>query len=673
MNSDCTNSLIKETSPYLLQHAHNPVNWLPWGNEAFDLAKKENKLMLVSIGYSSCHWCHVMEREVFSDLEVASIMNSHFICIKVDREERPDVDQIYMNAIQIITRSGGWPLNCFTLPNGHPVFGGTYFPKDSWIDILLGLNATWQSDPLRVVEVANELTLGIKKTEIVKVKEVPKSSGNQILVDYISNWGKYLDHKYGSTKGSPKFPMPGSLEFLLRYSSINQLEHLQKFVMNSLDQMLKGGIYDHLGGGFFRYSVDERWEVPHFEKMLYDNAQLMQLYSLAYSAYRNEEYKRIVSETAEFLMREMQSGDGGFYSAIDADSEGIEGAFYTWTPSEVESILGDDKNLFSIVYGVSAAGNHKGRSVLRRCAKVSEAACILMLDLDQAHKRLSEAKLKMLTFRGRRARPLTDDKIITSWNALLVSAFVTAYISLGNDEYLKRAIETVAFIENRLQVDNVLFRVYCKGITKINAFLDDYAFLIEAYVALYKATSDEAWLVKAKKWTAQALEKFYDSESGMFYYSDLQHDCLIVRKMELADGVIPSSTAVMAENLFSLGVYLHDTSYTDRSRQMVANMEKQLVLSGPYVFRWASVLHKITLPVARVAYGSAIPLGSIIRLLKECQFYTNFYPQPIKPDSMLKDSGFMVSEYGFQLCLGNTCLPPQASIEEVVAEIVKLK
>jgi len=674
MDLKYTNDLANETSPYLLQHANNPVNWLPWGNKAFELANQQNKLMLISIGYSSCHWCHVMEKEVFSNEEVAQIMNSHFICVKVDREERPDVDQIYMNAIQIITRSGGWPLNCFALPDGRPVFGGTYFPKQGWVDILQGLNATWQSDPLRVVEVANELTQGIKKTEVVKEKEDLSFEGRLQLIDgYVRNWEKYFDCKNGGTKGVPKFPLPGSIEFLLRYSALKSEDSIKEFVNTTLNQIANGGIYDHLGGGFFRYSVDERWEVPHFEKMLYDNAQLLQLYSLAYSTFSKEEFKRVVYETAQFLFSEMQSTEGGFYSAIDADSEGVEGAFYTWSQNEIDTILGENKNLFSIVYGVSAIGNHKGKSVLRKCTKISEAACVLLLDAVLAQKRLVESRELMLKFRNGRQRPITDDKIIASWNALLASAFINAYISFNDEMFLNKALQIVSFIESYLIDNGNLLRIRCKGLSKINGFLDDYAMLIETYISLYKVTFNEAWLAKANKMAEYVLRNFYDDKSGMLFYSLEQHDHLIVRKMELADGVIPSSSAVMAENFFALGVYLRNEQYLKTSDQMLVNMQKQLVVSGPYVFRWASLLLKKTLALAEVGFASNYSRQNLIGLLSNCQYYPNLFPYLGSEESDLAIVNRTIAPNSYQLCLGNRCLPKTTRLEDIIKAITENK
>jgi len=374
-----SNRLSKETSPYLLQHANNPVNWYPWGDEALSKAKAENKLVLVSIGYSSCHWCHVMEHEAFSNPTVTEFMNNHFVNIKVDREERPDIDQIYMNAVQIINRSGGWPLNCFTLPNGKPVFGGTYFSSDDWLEILTNLNSTWVNDPTRIVEVAEELSLTIAGSEVVRFKQKTDNTSSYVLKDYTERLKKLFDTKNGGIIGSPKFPMPGFLDYLLEYALHSPDTNILDFVFLTLDKIAQGGIYDHLAGGFARYSVDENWHIPHFEKMLYDNAQLISLYSKAYRINPNKLYKTAVEDSINFVINEMSASEGGFYSAFDADSSGDEGSYYKWTKQEIEAILKDDAELFSAAFGVTATGNFNNSNVLIRSASDEQLASIFNL------------------------------------------------------------------------------------------------------------------------------------------------------------------------------------------------------------------------------------------------------------------------------------------------------
>jgi hypothetical protein len=658
------NRLSKETSPYLLQHAKNPVDWYPWGNEAFAKAKSENKLMLISVGYSSCHWCHVMEKEVFSNAEVAKFMNAHFVCVKVDREERPDVDQIYMNAVQIITRSGGWPLNCFTLPDGKPIYGGTYFLPEQWLDVLVSLNATWERDPERVVEVAYELTQGVQKSEIVTNPEPESTLKASDLKLYIERWSKYFDLKYGGMQGSPKFPMPGSLNFLIQFAFINNESSIQKYLKITLDRMASGGIYDHLCGGFFRYSVDDRWEVPHFEKMLYDNIQFISLYSNAYRAFHEPLYKKRVYETVEFLRNEMFSTDGGLYSAIDADSEGKEGLYYTWSNEEIENILEEDKNLFSILYGVSAVGNHDGRNVLRVCAHINEAACVMAMDTKEAQARLELAKAKLVHERSKRVRPQTDKKHINAWNALAITSLLDAYAIFNEPKFLNDALILIAFIEKNFIVGNDLYRIKCNDKVSIPGFLDDYTFLIEAYISLYRVTLNSNWLNKAMRLMGIAIEKFFDTNSGMFFYTNNQHENLIARKMELKDGVIPSSSSVMANCLSTLGTYFRRGDYQRISLQMLNNMVKQMNASGPYVYRWAQLYLKMLFQSAEIGFDSNSELARVAEI-SSSTLYPNIIFYSADSDN-LPIASHQINKGEISICIGNRCLRPALTNNEVI-------
>ncbi len=663
------NRLSSETSPYLLQHATNPVNWYPWGKEAFSRAEEENKLMLISVGYSSCHWCHVMEKEAFSDPQVADFMNDHYVCIKVDREERPDVDQIYMNAVQIITRSGGWPLNCFALPNGKPVFGGTFFPKQSWLDILKSLHFTWMSEPKRVLDVAEELTHGISNSEIIREKkEINKFNANY-LKTYVEDWSKHFDSRYGANKGAPKFVMPGSLQFLLDYSWSFKSDKEKEHVKFTLDKISLSGLYDHLGGGFFRYSVDEQWHVPHFEKMLYDNAQLISLYSNAYKHFGDENYRTLVYQSIDFLRREMRSPEGGFYSAIDADSEGEEGKFYTFSKDDIDNILGPDAELFSIVYGITASGNHLGKNVLRLASSINETACLLSLDPHEVVERLKVSKAKLFNARLTRIRPITDDKQILSWNALTISALVKAYLVFGDKRYLSDAERVAQFIEEFLvQKDGSLLRVHCKGKSSITAFLDDYTFLIQAFISLYKATYEEKWLLKANQLVDYSLKNFFCAESGMFYYTSNNHTDIIVRKMELTDGVMPSSGAVMAKNLMELGTYFRDQSYFDMAQQMTANICAQIDRGGPYVYKWASVYLKQLLHSAEVITAGDSAIESLRSIAgKSC--HPLLIPFKYNSSSTIPMANFPVDNNSIKLCMGKTCQSPTENPLEIIESI----
>lgn len=663
------NRLSKETSPYLLQHATNPINWYPWGDEAFAKAQAENKLMLISVGYSSCHWCHVMEKEAFSDDQVAEFMNEHFVCVKVDREERPDVDKIYMTAIQIITRSGGWPLNCFTLPDGKPVFGGTYFKPEAWLDILKSLHFTWMTEPQKVIEVAEELTLGIASTEIIDKKADQKQLSVDMLKSYVKGWSRYFDNRYGANKGAPKFPMPGSLQFLLDYAEVANDTEVKNHVKLTLDKMSNGGIYDHLGGGFFRYSVDEQWYVPHFEKMLYDNAQLISLYTNAYKHFADENYRSVVYQTVDFMRRELRMPKGGFYSAIDADSEGEEGKYYIYSKEEIETILGTDAELFSIIYGVTASGVHMGKNVLRVSASVNETACLLGLSIDEVEQRLKLARGKLFNARQTRIRPITDDKVLLSWNALTISALANAYNVFGDKRFLTDALGIAEFIDNFLieNSDNLL-RVHCKGQSTTAAFLDDYAFLIQAYINLYQSTFNENWLVKAQLMAELSIDKFLDTESGMFYFSSSTHNWNVVRKMEITDGVIPSSGATMAENLMTLGAYFRNEGHTNLSNQMLFNLVDQVERGGPYVYKWAQVLMQNLVKLAEVG-AAGLKATEQLKSITRDSLYPNVLPFIFKDNSQLPISKYRIEEGKIKLCLGNTCQNPTESPKEIISAL----
>ena len=603
-----------------------------------------------------------MEKESFSNADVADYMNENFVCIKVDREERPDVDQIYMNAVQIITRSGGWPLNCFALPDGRPVFGGTYFRTQQWMDILQSLHSTWITDRERVVSVAEELTKELSGTQLVKVNENDKTISSDRLKAYVENWSKYFDLRHGANKGVPKFPMPGSINFLLDFSWLFNDNSTKQHVKTTLDRMWQGGIFDHLGGGFFRYSVDERWDVPHFEKMLYDNAQLINLYASAYKHFNDEKYRDVVYQSIDFLRREMRSPEGGFYSAIDADSEGEEGKFYTFSKRDIDNLLGNNAEVFSVAYSISASGNHLGKNVIRIAASDNETACLLGLEPNQVSEKLKEARAKLFNARATRVRPITDDKQLTSWNALTISALVKAYIVFGDKRYLIDALNTMQFIEeNLIGGDGSLQRVYCKGKSSIPAFLDDYALLIEAYIALYKANFDEKWLLNAQKLTKSSIEKFFDKDMGMFYYSSSIHDNLIVKKMELTDGVIPSSNAVMAGNLMELAVYFSNQEYKKMANQMLLNICEQLQKGGPYVYRWAyNYLKSLVGPAELVSKGEkAIDSFNVI---ERKTYHPYLIPCISNNSSTIPMSNTVVEGGGFKLCQGKTCL---AAINDV--------
>lgn len=587
MGQEHTNHLISETSPYLLQHAHNPVDWFPWGEEALDLAKREDKLMIISIGYAACHWCHVMEHESFEDSTIAAKMNANYISIKVDREERPDIDQIYMDAAQLMTGRGGWPLNVITLPDGRPVFAGTYFPKENWGKVVDYFAEMYRTQPGKMLEQAEKITEGISQLEVPELNNSGASFDSVIYASAGEKIISSIDKKYGGRQGAPKFPMPAIYEFLLAQNYYRINEETQSALKITLDGMADGGIYDHLGGGFARYSVDETWTVPHFEKMLYDNAQLISLYSHAYQVFGDEKYAQTVRETIEFCNRELSDESGGFYSSLDADSEGEEGKFYVWSEEEIDLALANDSELFKTFYGVSKKGNFEGHNILERKASTTELAEKFNLSESEVATQIEAAKAKLMGLRDGRVRPGLDDKALTSWNGLMIIGLIDAYFTLQDEHYLDRALKAGSFIRtNQIQSSGQLLRNYKKGQSTISGFLDDYAFTILAFTKLYEATFDESWLAEAKQLKDYVNVHFLDEKTQMYFYTSDLDEKLIARKMELSDNVIPASNSAMAEALYLLGQFYYNQDDLDRAIQMVANMEKEFTEQPSFYSNW---------------------------------------------------------------------------------------
>lgn len=588
------NRLINSSSPYLLQHVNNPVDWYPWGEEALNKAREENKLILVSIGYSACHWCHVMEHESFEDEDIAVIMNKFFVCIKVDREERPDIDQIYMNAVQLMTGRGGWPLNCFCLPDQRPIYGGTYFRKEDWRNLLLNLAQFYQNTPKEAEEYAVRLTEGIRQSEKLTFVNTERIYKPEDIQEILKPWKMLFDFSEGGHNKAPKFPMPDNWAFLMKVAHLEKDDAARVIVKLTLDKMAAGGIYDHLGGGFARYSVDHQWHIPHFEKMLYDNGQLMSLYADAYKFYKDERYKEVVYETFSWLLREMISPENGFYSALDADSEGVEGKFYTWDKAEINKVL-DSKTaeIFNDHYEITEDGNWEEEQInnpwIRKTKE--EVASKFSISEEKLNNLLSEAKEKLLEHRNKRVHPGLDDKILTSWNALILKGLCDAYKAFNDNQFLELANKNVVFIlDNMLAENGKLFRNYKGSKASISAFLDDYALLIQAFISLYEVTFDEKWIFSADKLTEFVLAHFKDSESGLFFYtSDLEKE-LIARKCEVMDNVIPSSNSVMAHNLKKLGLLLDKESYLNYYQGMLRTVVPHIASYGSAYSNWASLL-----------------------------------------------------------------------------------
>jgi len=597
-----TNNLINETSPYLLQHAHNPVNWHAWGDEALAKAKAENKLLLISVGYSACHWCHVMEHESFEDEEVAKIMNDNFICIKVDREERPDIDQIYMNAVQLMTGRGGWPLNCFALPTGEPFYGGTYFQKDQWVQILNNVANEYKVAPEKVNEYAQKLTEGIKTSEMLPMVKDKTPFSMDVLEAGVAKIKKQFDYVEGGGNHAPKFPMPNNYEFLLQYYYHTKDKEILDIVELTLDKMAYGGIYDQIGGGFARYSTDKYWKAPHFEKMLYDNGQLVSLYSQAYQLTKKPLYKHVVYQTLAYTAREMTAKNGAFYSSLDADSEGEEGKFYVWSKEELQTILKTDFEFAKEYYNVNATGKWEGHYIFLRKKDNAKIAKQFKISEEEVVTKIENINAVLLKERAKRIRPGLDDKTLTSWNALMLKGYVDAYNVFGEERFLKAALKNANFIvETQIRKDGGLNHNYKNGVSNLDGYLEDYSFTTEAFIALYQATFDEKWLTEAKQLTDYAIEHFYDENTGFFFFTSNNAKGLVARKMELTDNVIPASNSSMAKTLFLLGELYYDKNYTDKSKQMLKNIEAQISQHVSGYSNWGILMFNNVKPFYEVA------------------------------------------------------------------------
>ncbi len=597
-----SNALVNESSPYLLQHAYNPVNWHPWGEEALKKAEEENKMLIISVGYAACHWCHVMEHESFEDTVVAALMNKHFLPIKVDREERPDVDQIYMDACHLMNQRGGWPLNALALPDGRPFYAGTYYPKDKWLEVLNYFIKLKEEDYAQLEEQAAKVTEGIAEIETIPFKSDPQAINPNELNTQFNKWIGRIDLADGGRQGAPKFPMPSNYLYLLKYFHLTENQKALQAIELTLEKMARGGIYDHLGGGFARYSTDAQWKVPHFEKMTYDNGQLVSLYAQAYRLNKNPLYRRVVEESLAYVKREMTSPEGGFYSSLDADSEGEEGKFYVWDEALLDSLIGEDADLFKQYYTVKKSTQWEHSNILYVTKSPETIARKNDLTLEELEIKMAAGREKLWPTRETRIRPGLDDKILTSWNALMLRGYVDAFRSFRNPEYLQMALKNAAFIvDKQMQSDGRLNRNYKDGRSSINGFLDDYALTIEAFIELYQVTFDENWLMKADKLMSYVLEHFSDEETKMFFYTSDIDKKLIARKMEISDNVIPSSNSSLAMGLLKLGTYLYKEDYIDRSKQMMHNVKEDVVNNGPFYSNWSSLMYHLSVPMYEVA------------------------------------------------------------------------
>ena len=667
-NKPYTNELVHETSPYLLQHAHNPVNWQAWGEKALAQAKDENKLLLISVGYSTCHWCHVMEHESFEDPEVAKVMNGHFVCIKVDREERPDVDHIYMSAVQLLTGRGGWPLNCIALPDGRPIWGGTYFSKEDWMEALEAIAVFYVENGAKTEEYASKLHEGIEQNSLIAVSPVKIKADPLLINSLLSKWENQFDTQNGGTKGAPKFMLPNNWQFLLRAGYQFQNKKTMDQVKLTLKKMAFGGIYDQVGGGFARYSTDEIWKVPHFEKMLYDNAQLLGLYANAYKADPNPNYKQVIEETVEFLKRELLSPEKGFYSALDADSEGEEGKFYVWTKDELEGLLGIDFTLFSQYFNVNSQGYWEhNQYILMRTEENQAFSALHQLSEDELQAKVKSWKSLLLAERKKRIRPGLDDKILTSWNALAISGLISCYNALGDQQYLELAMQNAQFLKQKLMDDDgQLFHSYKNGQAKISGFLEDYAFVIEAFTALFESTGEISWLHKAAQLTETTLTKFFDVDKSIFSFTASDQKDLITRTYEIHDNVIPASNSVMARNLFRLYLLLGRPDYRDISDEMLGSVAVNMTAYLSGYSNWSQLMLDLTENHLEVAIAGPHAISILKELQQKYMPHVVFCAGTQENNLPLLAHRFVSGKTLIYICQDNSCQLPVETVEEAL-------
>ena len=676
MEYSYTNDLINETSPYLLQHAHNPVDWKAWNDDVLNEARKENKLLLISVGYSSCHWCHVMERESFEDSLVAAIMNENFVNIKVDREERPDVDQVYMNAVQLMTGSGGWPMNVVALPDGRPFWGGTYFRKEDWKQSLEQIAKLYKEQPEKIIEFAENLEKGIRGIDLVVPNEEEASFSKDEIEKAVSEWSDYFDHKKGGINRAPKFMMPNNYHFLLRYAYQTDDTALMDYVNLTLTKMAYGGVYDQIGGGFSRYSVDTKWHVPHFEKMLYDNGQLVSLYADAYLITQNEYYKEVVYESLKFIENELTDSEGAFYSSLDADSnnklgELEEGAYYVWNKNELQSLLGDDFNLFEDYYNINDYGYWEHENyVFIRDKSDKEIAEKYTISQEVLKKKRAKWKSILLETRNKRPKPRLDDKTLTSWNALMLKGYVNAYQAFGEDSFLKTALKNARFIVNKqLREDGGLNHSYKEGKSTINGYLEDYATVIEAFITLYEATLDAKWLYHSRDLVNYSFDHFFDDRSKMFFFTSNEDTSLVSRSIEKTDNVIPASNSIMAKNLFKLSHYFGHRKYFETAAQMLNNMKKDIADYPSGHSNWLDLMLNMTGNYYEIAITGT---GARQRLLELNKHYLpNKLIVGSTEDSKLYllENRFVEDETYIYVCVNNTCKLPVKQVSEALSQL----
>ncbi len=669
------NNLRNETSPYLLQHVENPVDWNPWDKQYLKQAEKEKKLVVISIGYASCHWCHVMERESFQDSTVAELMNTKFISIKVDREERPDIDQVYMNAIQLITGSGGWPLNVITLPDGRPIWGGTYFTKEQWTSALKQISEMYEEEPEKFISYADRVQEGINSLNIVESNT--NNFDNIDLDKYSKSLFESIDEEFGGFKGAPKFMMPNNLEFLLRYSFQENLEDPKNKILKSLDMMAYGGIFDHVEGGFSRYSTDERWHVPHFEKMLYDNGQLMSLYAAGYKISKNDLYKQTIYKIHEYINSEMKDNSGGYYSSLDADSKledgsYAEGEYYTWRKTELKKIIGENFNLFVDYFNVNDYGfwEEENKYILTRVSSDKEFIKKNKLDEKTFINIKSNWLSKLKLARKDKKKPSLDYKIITSWNGLMISGYVDAYKAINDDIFKDEAINAGEFIySNLLKKDGGLYHNYVNGKSKINGYLEDYATVIQASLDLYEITLNQLWIERALELSKYVFDNFSSSESELFYFTSNKDEDLISRSIEFRDNVIPSSNSIMAKNLFKLYHYFDKEDYYEKAKQMSLSVSKEFEAYPSGYSNWFDLIYSLKSNYYEVAVVGENAIEKVKKINSRYIPNKLIIGSTSENNLPLLRNRYIEGKTLIYVCVNKACKMPTENIEESISMI----
>ncbi len=667
------NELNLETSPYLLQHASNPIYWKAWNENTLKKAINQNKLLVISIGYSACHWCHVMEHETFENQEVANTMNPNYIAIKVDREERPDIDAVYMKAVQIMTNRGGWPLNVVCLPDGRPFWGGTYFKKEEWLTALQQLQEIFVTNPERIIDYAEKLHEGINQFNIAFLN--PENKTTETIDSIVSKWEKSFDLEYGGYTRAPKFMMPSNYQFLQYYAYVNKNTKLTEYVDLTLTKMAYGGIFDTVDGGFSRYSVDMRWHVSHFEKMLYDNAQLVSLYSQAYKRSKNPLYQEVIEKTLLFVEREFLSVENAFYSALDADSLNKnnileEGAFYVWTISELQEIITQDFNLFSELFNVNSFGYWEHENyVLIQTKPLELLAETHKITVTELKEKKENWENKLYEARQKRSKPRLDDKCLTSWNALMIKGYVQAYMALENSKYLEIARKNARFIiAKQWSPEGHLYHSYKEGKSTIVGFLEDYAFTIEAFINLYQATLEEEYVRYAKHLLDYCLDNFYNTKEGFFAFNAQNTPQLISSHFEIEDNVIPSSNSVMASNLAYLAICFNNAYYENISNRML-----QIII--PTIDYGSAYSNWLTVWLSNKEFSKELAICGENALQEIAKINKNYFPE-LKVAGSTKNSilpflenRFLQGETFFYLCKNKSCNLPKKSFSEILRDL----